>query len=97
MAEAEVAIERAKFQGTLEATQMGLVVEQYKEAHWTPFAGEISTNAPENLDLSRRGYFNRDDPPLGGIAKQQPIFVKTLGEFLIAAGHNSDCAPVPYV
>src|SRR5215472_1774813 len=93
MTEAEVAIERANFQGTLEATQVGLVVEQCEQAHWAPFAGEISTNAPENLDLGRRGYFNRNDPGLGGIAKQQPIFVDTLGEFLIAAGHNSDCAP----
>jgi hypothetical protein len=70
-----------------------LVVEQNEQAHWTAFAGEISSTAPENLDLGRRGYFNRDDPPLVRIAKQQPIFVETLGEFLITSGHNSDCAP----
>jgi len=93
MTEAEVAIERANFQGTLETTQMGLVVEQDEQAHWTPFAGKGSSDAPKNLNLGRRSYFNRDDPPLVRIAKQQPIFVETLGEFLIAAGHNSDCAP----
>ena len=93
MTEAEVAVERANFKGALEAAEMGLVVEQYEQAHRTPFAGEISSSAPENLDLGRRSYFNRDDPRLGGIAKQRPIFVETLGEFLIAAGHNSDCAP----
>lgn len=94
MTEAEVARQRANFKGTSETAQMGLIVEQYEQADWTPFTGEVSSNSPENLDLGRRSDFDRDDPPLGGVAKQQPIFIKTLSEFLITAGHNSDCAPV---
>ena len=93
MTEAEIAIEGANFKGTLETAQTGLVVEQNEQAHRAPLAGEISTTAPENLDLGRRGYFNRDDPALVRIAKQQSIFVETLSEFLITAGHSSDCAP----